>query len=80
MVYSWVDAFCQQFDQILCWSNSYASIFFQLNIPQLLQGGDNVNGIGILEVNLRKAVDIKERSSKLDTSVDPYVNFMFGAP
>jgi len=52
---------------------------FQLNIPQLLQGGDNVNGIGILEVNLRKAVDIK-RSSKLDTSVDPYVNFMFGAP
>lgn len=52
---------------------------FQLNIPQLLQGGDNVKGIGVLEITLRKATDIK-RSSKLDTSVDPYVNFMFGAP
>lgn len=50
---------------------------FQLNIPQLLKGGDSVSGVGILEVTLRKATDIK-RSSKLDTSVDPYVNFMFG--
>lgn len=50
---------------------------FQLNIPQLLQGGDTIPGIGVLEVTLRKATDIK-RSSKLDTSIDPYVNLMFG--
>ncbi|XBW36691.1 hypothetical protein QEN19_002266 [Hanseniaspora menglaensis] len=51
---------------------------FQLNIPQLLQGDDIVSSIGVLEVTLRKATDIK-RSSKLDTSVDPFVNFSFGS-
>lgn len=46
---------------------------FQLNIPQLLSNSNL--SIGVLEVTIKKAVDIKRSNTIVSTSVDPYITF-----
>ncbi|SCV05484.1 LANO_0H08504g1_1 [Lachancea nothofagi CBS 11611] len=47
----------------------------QLNVPQLLSG--SAVSIGILEVTVKDAVDIKRALNILNKSVDPYLSFEF---
>lgn len=47
----------------------------QLNIPQLISG--SAVSIGILEVTVKDAIDIKRARNILNRSVDPYLSFEF---
>lgn len=48
----------------------------QLNIPQLMSG--SALSIGVLEITIKNAKDLKRASTILNTSVDPYLSFDFG--
>ncbi|AGO14204.1 AaceriAER411Wp [[Ashbya] aceris (nom. inval.)] len=50
---------------------------FQLNVPQLLSG--SALSIGVLEVNIRDAVDLKFGRSILEEELDTYLEFSFNS-